>query len=76
MRRSFLDDVGRDVDNRLGPVVHLVDVWNIDTARDLTWATVETLWALRQTGLVREGFLDGLGRTVGMTSRALLTPTS
>ena len=49
IRRSFLDEVGRDVDDHLGPVVHLVSAWNIDKARDLSWVTVETLWALRHT---------------------------
>ncbi len=76
VRRSFLDAVGRQVDDRLGPVVHLISTWNIDKARDLSWVTVETLWALRRTSFVRDRFLDSLGHTVGMTTRALLTPTS
>jgi hypothetical protein len=75
IRRSFLDDVARDVDDHLGPVVHLVSAWNIDKARDLSWVTVETLWALRHTSFLRGRFVDGLGHTVGMASRALLTPT-
>lgn len=74
VRRSFLDAVGREVDDRVGPVVHLLSVWNIDTARDLSWVTAETLWALRRTELLRDRFLAALGHTVGMTSRALLTP--
>ena len=76
IRRSFLDAVGREIDGHIGPVVHLVSTWNIDKARDLSWVTVETLWALRRTSFLRGRFLDGLGHTVGMTSRALLTPTS
>ena len=75
IRRGFLDTVGRDVDDRLGPIVHLVDSWNIEKARDMAWVTVETLWALRGTSLLRERFLDSLAHTVGMTSRVLLTPT-
>ena len=75
IRRSFLDDVGRALDDRLGPVVHLVSSWKIDKARDLSWVTVETLWALRGTTFLHGRFLDGLAHTVGMTSRALLTPT-
>jgi Family of unknown function (DUF5995) len=74
IRRSFLDEVGLIVDDRLGPVVHLISAWNIDKARDLSWVTVETLWVLRRTSFLRGRFLDGLGHTVGMTSRALLTP--
>jgi hypothetical protein len=75
VRRSFLDKVGREVDDGLGPVVHLISTWNIDKARDLSWVTVETLWALRRTSFLRDRFLDSLGHSVGMTSRALLTPT-
>jgi len=74
IRRSFLDEVGREVDDRIGPVVHLLSAWNIDKARDLSWITVETLWALRRLSFVRGRFLDSLSHTVGMTSRALLTP--
>ena len=74
IRRSFLSAPGRHVDDRLGPVVHLLSTWNIDKARDLSWVTVETLWALRRTTFLRDRFLDSLGHTVGMTSRALLTP--
>ena len=51
IRRSFLDEVGREVDDHLGPVVHLLSAWNIDKARDLSWVTVETLWALQRTTL-------------------------
>jgi hypothetical protein len=75
IRRSFLDGTGREMDDGLGPIVHLVSTWDIDQARDLAWVTVETLWALRGTGLVLDRFLDGLGHTVGMTTRALLVPT-
>lgn len=74
IRRSFLDAVGREVDDHLGPVAHLLSTWNIDKARDVSWITVETLWALRTVGFLRDRFLDGLAHTVGMTSRALLTP--
>jgi hypothetical protein len=74
IRRSFLDEAGREVDDRLSPVAHLLSTWNIDKARDLSWVTAETLWVLRRVGFVRDRFLDSLGHTVGMTSRALLSP--
>ena len=76
IRRSFLDEIGRDADDRVGPVVHLLSTWNINKARDLAWVTAETIWALDRTSALRDRFLDGLGHTVGMTSRALLTPTA
>jgi hypothetical protein len=74
IRRSFLDTIGREVDDRVGPIVHLVSSWNIDKARDVAWVTVETLWELRGNEHLRDRLLDSLGHSVGMTSRALLTP--
>jgi hypothetical protein len=74
IRRSFLDAMGREVDDHVGPAVHLISSWNIDKARDISWVTAETIWALRRTSFLRARFLEGLGHTVGMTSRALLTP--
>ncbi len=75
IRRGFLDDVGRAVDDHLGAAVHLVSAWKIDKARDLSWVTAETIWALRGASLLSDRFLDALAHTVGMASRALLTPT-
>lgn len=75
IRRSFLDELQTRVDNELGPLAHLVSAWSIDKARDVAWATTETLWALRDTSLLRRAFLESLGLTVGMGSRLLLTPT-
>ena len=76
IRRSFLDTIGRGADDRVGPVVHLLSTWDIKKARELSWVTAETIWALGRTSSLRDRFLDGLSHTVGMTSRALLTPTS
>ena len=75
IRRGFLTSVGQQLDDHVGPVVHLVSAWHIDKARDLSWVTAETLWALRRMTLLRGRFLDALGHTVGMTSRTLLAPT-
>jgi len=75
IRRSFLDEAGRVVDDRIGPVVHLVSAWDIEKAREVAWVTAETIWALRNTDFLLGRFLTGVGDTVGMTSRALLTPT-
>jgi hypothetical protein len=75
VRRSFLDELGRRLDDRVGPVVHLLSAWQIDKARDLSWVTVETLWAIRRLDHLTDRFLSALGHTVGMTSRTLLTPT-
>jgi hypothetical protein len=75
VRRSFLNAAGLDVDARLGPVVHLVNSWNIDKARDVAWVHVEAMWAIRHLGSLTDLYRAALARTVGMASRCLLTPT-
>ena len=75
IRRGFLDDLGQAVDDEVGPVVHLISAWSIDKARDLSWVTAETIWALRNTDFLLGRFLSALASTVGMGSRTLLTPT-
>jgi len=56
-------------------VVHLVNSWKIDKARDVAWVNVEAMWALRHTGAFADRYRAALARTVGMGSRLLLTPT-
>ena len=74
IRRTFLDDLGRDIDDQLRPVAHLMSTWSIDKAREVAWVTAETLWELRRSRLLSDTFTSALAHTVGMTSRALLTP--
>ncbi len=75
IRRSFLTEAGQQVDTHLGPVVHIVNSWKIDKARDVAWVNVEALWALRRIGSLADRYRAALARTVGMASRCLLTPT-
>jgi hypothetical protein len=74
VRRSFLSELGRRVDDRFGSVVHLVSSWNIDKARDLAWVSVESIWAIRRLGFLVDRYTAALAGTVGMVSRYLLTP--
>lgn len=74
IRRSFLDAVGRQVDDGVGSIVHVLSAWDIDKARELAWVTVEAIWELRGTSPLRDHFLASLGDTVGMTTRVLLAP--
>ena len=74
IRRSFLDEVGQALDDRLGPVAHLVSSWSIEKARDVALLHARTIWELRRTPLLQGAYLTGLGHTVGMGSRLLLTP--
>jgi hypothetical protein len=55
-------------------LLHVLGVWSIDRAREAAWATVEALWELRHTPAVEDAVAGTLSRTVGMVSRALLTP--
>jgi len=74
IRRSFLDDAERRIDDHIGSVVHLVSAWNIDKAREVAWINVQLLWELRRSGFFTGLHLRALGGTVGMGSRLLLTP--
>lgn len=73
IRRSFLDECGRRVDDRLGPVAHLVSSWSMEAARDAAWVTARTLWSLRRMDDVHDAYVRTLAGHVGLTSRALLT---
>ncbi|MFJ5881284.1 DUF5995 family protein [Kitasatospora cineracea] len=59
-----------------GPLLHVLSVWSIDRARDAAWASVLTLWELRRLPPARALVADALTGSVGMVSRALLTPLS
>jgi Family of unknown function (DUF5995) len=74
IRRSFLDELERAVDDHLSPVAHLVSSWSIDKARDIAWVNVQTLWELQRVDSLFDTYAAGLARTVGMGSRLLLAP--
>ena len=74
VRRSFVTVVGQHLDEEVGPLVHLVNAWNIDKARDLAWVSAETIWATRQLTQLSAQYVAMLGHTVGLASRCLLTP--
>ena len=74
IRRSFLTEVGHHLDEEVEPLVHLVNAWNIDKARDLAWVSAETIWATRQLAQLSARYVAMLGHTVGLASRCLLTP--
>ncbi|GAA2822867.1 DUF5995 family protein [Kitasatospora paracochleata] len=56
------------------PLMHVVGVWSIDRAREAAWASVLALWELRRVRPAYQLAVDALARSVGMVSRALLTP--
>lgn len=56
------------------PLLHVVGVWSVDRARDAAWASVLGLWELRHVPMAYEAVTAALAGSVGMVSRALLTP--
>lgn len=74
IRRSFLTEAEKSVDNHLEPVTHLICSWDIEKARDCAWLTVKTLWELRRVNQLFDAFVETLCGTVGMGSQLLLTP--
>ncbi|GAA0686365.1 DUF5995 family protein [Kitasatospora atroaurantiaca] len=56
------------------PLLHVVGVWSIDRARDAAWASLLGLWELQEAPLAYHAVAAALSRSVGMVSRALLTP--
>ncbi len=56
------------------PLLHVVGVWSVDRAREAAWASIAGLWELRHVPPAYDAVLTALDGTVGMVSRALLTP--
>jgi hypothetical protein len=74
IRRSFLTEVEKSIDNHFEPVTHLISSWDIEKARDFAWLTVKTLWELRRVTPLFDAYVEALSSTAGMGSRLLLTP--
>ncbi|MDT7785614.1 MAG: hypothetical protein QOF58_4033 [Pseudonocardiales bacterium] len=74
IRRSFLTEAAQAAEAHIGAVAHLISSWKIDRARDAAWVNVEALWSMRSLGALADRYRESLARTVGMTSRCLLTP--
>ena len=56
------------------PLLHVLGVWSIDRARDAAWASVLALRGLRALPPAYQAYGAALDASVGMVSRALLTP--
>jgi hypothetical protein len=74
IRRSFLTEAGQAPEGHIAAVAHLISSWKIDKARDAAWVNVEVLWSMPSLGALADRYRGSLARTVGMTSRCLLTP--
>ena len=56
------------------PLLHVLGDWSIDRARDAAWASVLALRGLRGAPLASLALAAALDSSVGLVSRALLTP--
>ncbi|MCX4744913.1 DUF5995 family protein [Kitasatospora sp. NBC_01287] len=72
VRIALLPEPGRLRDAE--PLLHVIGVWSIDRARAAAWATVLALRGLRESPLAYRALVAALDDSVGMVSRALLTP--
>ncbi|PYC69535.1 hypothetical protein C7C46_28050 [Streptomyces tateyamensis] len=63
-----------DPEQAAEPLLHVLGVWSIDRARDAAWASVLALRGLRAVPPAYQAFEAALDGSVGMVSRALLTP--
>jgi uncharacterized protein DUF5995 len=50
-----------------------IAMWSIVAARDLAWEHAKILWALRESGPIRDTYLDTLARSSELAAWAMLT---
>ncbi len=49
-----------------------IAMWSLAGARDVAWDHGQVLWALRDSGLIRDAYLAALARTTELAARAML----
>ena len=49
-----------------------IAMWSLAAARDVAWDHAQVLWALRDSGLIRDAYLTALARTTELAARAML----
>ncbi len=74
IRRSLLSELERELDAPIEPLIHLIGTWSITEARDAAWVKARVLWSLQDSPRLLGLVIGASSRTVGMTSRHLLTP--
>jgi hypothetical protein len=50
-----------------------IAIWSIAAARDVAWDHAKLLWALRDSGPIRDAYLDALARSSELAAAAMLT---
>jgi Family of unknown function (DUF5995) len=73
-RRSLLSDLEREIGEPIEPLIHLLSTWSITQAREAAWIRMLVFWLLQDDPWLLRASVGENARTVGMTSRHLLTP--
>jgi hypothetical protein len=63
-----------DLDDALGQLDDMLQMWSLKRAREAAWVGGEVRWALRASPLLSRHHLDALDRMVGLSGRGLLHP--
>lgn len=63
-----------DLDEALGQLDDMLQMWSLKRAREAAWVASEVRWALRTSPLLSRHHLDALDRMVGLSGRGLLHP--
>jgi hypothetical protein len=74
-RQFLVTGIIGELDNNLGRVDDIIAIWKIGKARDTAWTNAEILWQLQSLPLLKDKFLQNLGRLVGLSSKGLLIRT-
>ena len=67
---ALLSDLGERIDDALGPVDDVLEIWSIRAARASAWTNAEIAQVL--PGVARGAHLASIDRTTGLLGRALL----
>lgn len=62
------------VDEALGQVDDLLEMWSLKRAREAAWVAGEVRWVLRASPVIARHHLEVLDRMVGLAGRGLLRP--
>ncbi len=76
VKKEFLTGELAIADEALGKLDDVIAMWNVERARDAAWANAETLWSLRSSPDLADGFVHALDGMVGFAGRGLLVPTT
>jgi hypothetical protein len=70
---GFLGRLDRAL-HRVHRLDDVVAMWDVERARDASWANAEAMWAIRDDADLSADFLGALDRSVGLAGRGLLIP--